>query len=181
MNRSIFAAAVFLLPACVWLTQAYALRNDAQQPIEIEADSMVLDEQPGISRYTGQVILTQGSIRITAEELVIYTEAGELQKMEMQGTTQQRASFKQLSEDGAEVTGHAMRMEYRAAKSHLILLENAELKQNNNFVQSQRIDYNTRQNSLIAGQNRPNNKEPKGENPERVRIVITPDDGPDAQ
>ena len=46
---------------------ASALSSDAQQPIQIEADSLVVRDKENTSTYTGNVRLNQGSLKIRCE------------------------------------------------------------------------------------------------------------------
>ena len=50
---------------------ATALDSDQDQPIQIVADLAVRDELAGETRYEGNVVLTQGSLVITADTLSI--------------------------------------------------------------------------------------------------------------
>lgn len=152
------------------LTPAFALPSDPGQPIEIEAATMVLDQDSGRSTYSGQVILTQGSIRIEAEKLVVYMRDRRLDRLEAFGAGAGQASFRQQLANGGETVARAGRMEYHAPEARLILREQAQLSQGGNRIQSSRIDYNTASNSLIAGQDP---QQTQGEQ-QRVRIVIEP-------
>lgn len=158
---------------------AAALESDSGQPIEIEADLMTLDEQSGISIYRGNVKLAQGSIRITAEELILHMENGRLQQMEILGNEKAPAAFRQLTDSSEEARGQARRIEYTSANSRMVLLGQAELLQGNNHIRSARIDYNTERNSFVAGRT-PEEATPTDQNAvqpqsdERVRIIITP-------
>ena len=49
----------------------WALDSDKEQPIQIVADVAVRDEVAGETRYEGNVVLTQGSLQITADKLSI--------------------------------------------------------------------------------------------------------------
>lgn len=149
---------------------AFALPSDPEQPIEIEAATMVLDQDKGQSTYSGRVILTQGSIRIEAERLIVYMGDRKLDRLEAFGADREQASFRQRLAGGEETVARAGRMEYRAAESRLILRDQAQLSQGGNRIQSERIDYNTASNSLLAGQNL--QQDPAQQ--QRVRIVIEP-------
>ena len=48
---------------------ARALSTDRDQPIEIEADFAELDDSRGVTMYKGNVIVTQGSLKLTGESL----------------------------------------------------------------------------------------------------------------
>lgn len=156
-------------------TSAATLETDAEQAIEIEADRMTLNEQTGISTYSGNVSLSQGSLKITAQQLVIHTENGALQQMKISGEPGKPAVFRQLTPAGDEALGQALNIDYHAQQSRLILTGQAEMRQGGNHIKSERIDYNTETNSLLAGQAA--SKTGTAEKPaadERVKIVINP-------
>ena len=46
-------------------------RHDAGQPIEITADSLAVDETAGTATFLGQVIAGQGTLRLTANKVVV--------------------------------------------------------------------------------------------------------------
>jgi lipopolysaccharide export system protein LptA len=173
--KLILATALAALSGLALPFSAAALEDDAGQPIEIEANLMTLDEQSGVSVYRGHVRLEQGSLRITAEELILRMEGGRLQRMEILGNESSPAVFRQLTETGEEAMGNARRIEYTAADGRMVLLGQAELLQGNNHIRSDRIDYNTERNSFVAGRT-PESVPDAGqtEADERVRIIITP-------
>jgi lipopolysaccharide export system protein LptA len=142
-----------------------------QQSIEIEADTMILDERNNISTYNGNAILIQGNMRIEADKLVVEMKNKRLHRMQMTGAAGQRASFQQSNPDHSPATAYAQYIEYYPAESRLILLDDAELKQGNNHIKGPRIDYNTQTSSLIAGRTENKQGQPKQKS-ERVRIVI---------
>ncbi len=152
-----------------------ALSSDPQQPIEIEANSMTLDELSGTSVFTGQVKFVQGSIQVQAAQIIIYTKNDALDRMSMQGQQGQPATFRQLTDTGTQARGQAVQMEYFVNKSRLILRQAAELQQGENLIRSERIDYNTANNTVIAGKPQDTNgQDTQGGGQERVKIIITP-------
>ncbi|MFT7374996.1 MAG: lipopolysaccharide export system protein LptA, partial [Oceanospirillaceae bacterium] len=60
----LLASASLLLSPSSW-----ALASDRQQPLEIAADSAELNEGEGFSIYTGNVIITQGTMVIEASSV----------------------------------------------------------------------------------------------------------------
>jgi len=55
---------------------AFGLESDSEQPIYIDSDNAVYDEKAQISTYTGNVVATQGTIRIDGDKLVVYLKDG---------------------------------------------------------------------------------------------------------
>ena len=56
---------------------ALALTGDTDQPIHIESDQQSLDMQGNIVTFTGNVVVTQGSIKINADKVVVTRPGGE--------------------------------------------------------------------------------------------------------
>ncbi len=50
---------------------AMALTGDTNQPIHIESDQQSLDMQGNVVTFTGNVVVTQGSIKINADKVVV--------------------------------------------------------------------------------------------------------------
>jgi len=67
------------LGAALGSVSAWALPNDSQQPIHISADDAQLDDKQGVATYTGGVIITQGSMKITGNTVTLTrTPAGDI-------------------------------------------------------------------------------------------------------
>lgn len=160
--------ALWLMVLLAAAAPAVALEGDANQPIEIEADTMTLDNAAGITRYEGSVRLTQGSITVTGERLTLRADNGRLEHMEILGSP---ATFEQQADNGQWARGRARRMEYEAGRSRLLLTGEARMRQGANHIESERIHYNTESNSLTAGKAPPQS----GGDGERVRIIINPE------
>ena len=167
------------LTVCLALSQtALALQSDSEQPVQIEADHMTLDESQGRTEYHGNVHLTQGSITLTADSVLLHNHDGRINSMLITGNSN-LATFKQLTDSGQTAKGQAKRIEYNAQQSRLLLIESAELLQGNNLIRSDRIDYNTETNNLTAGNANNAETQPTTDTTtgsKRVRIVITPDE-----
>lgn len=60
---------------------------DSSAPVEVTADSLAVDQNTGIATFKGNVIIGQGSIRISASEVqVIYSdETGEIARFVASG------------------------------------------------------------------------------------------------
>ncbi|MEL6607367.1 MAG: LptA/OstA family protein [Pseudomonadota bacterium] len=79
-----------LLPvtaAAQGLQVAFAgLDNTADQPVEIAADSMSINQDDGIATLTGNVVVGQGDMRMAAQRiLIIYTQDGGVSRFEATG------------------------------------------------------------------------------------------------
>ena len=124
-------------------SQAWALRSDRQQPIDIKADRVEVDQKQQVSHYIGNVRLEQGSLKITADDVVVYLVDNKLHKIVITGNP---ARFEQQPENNREVvTSQANSMEYYAGKEQLLLKHNAEVNQGGNHFRGDFIEYDTGQ------------------------------------
>lgn len=152
------ALLLLLLPGQLW-----ALSTDGEQPIEVEADELEVRDQEKISIYLGNVVLVQGSLKITADRVVIHlNDANELQLMEMTGTP---ATFRQLDDDQQEILGEALYIDYNQSESLLELRDSARVSQAGDTIESDLIRINTMSSSLQAGST---------ESDQRVKMLIQP-------
>lgn len=72
MTWLIFAIAVATTSA------ASALDEDRYQPITIQADAAMVDDNKGTSVYRGNVTINQGTLHVSADEVEIYTADNEV-------------------------------------------------------------------------------------------------------
>jgi len=152
---------------------AAALATDSQQPIEIQADFAELDDQEGKTIYVGNVEVVQGSIKMTGDKLKVnFSEDRELEDVYLEGRP---AYFKQTPDNGEDVEGEALLIEYHALKNLLHLIQKAKLTQGARLFEGDRINYDT-EKSVITARAIPKT-ERKTSKPAaggRVRIIIPP-------
>ncbi len=148
-----------LLPSAV-----FALSSDRDQPIHINADRMVAEEPKGYSHYLGNVHITQGSMKVDADEVYIYLIDGLLDKLIIIG---EPAKLQQIPDNSTEIVySRAKRMEYFASTDRLFLIKNAEVWQGANRFSGEHIEYDTLNSRVSANSN--------GQESGRIRAVITP-------
>ena len=71
---------------------AFAVTGDTDQPIHIESDQQSLDMQGNVVTFTGNVIVTQGTIKINADKVVVTRPGGEQGKEVMTATVNRQRS-----------------------------------------------------------------------------------------
>ena len=154
---------------------AFALSTDKEKDIEIEADSAEMDDLKGITIYRGDVVVTQGSIRMTGHTMTVYfTDSDDMELVIMQGTP---ATYRQLPDDSETYDkAEALQMEYYALKDYIILIDKAlVIKPNGSRMSGSRIEYDTVRSKIIAKGSKSTVK-PKGGSTEKKkdgRIKIT--------
>src|SRR6266852_4078026 len=71
-----------LLCAC---GNVYALNSDRRQPIKVSADKVDVNQKNGVTRYSGNVKLIQGTLHINADEIVVRYRAGNIETVSATG------------------------------------------------------------------------------------------------
>ncbi len=174
-DLTIYKACLVLLlaPPC-----AAALSTDKDQDIEVEADTAMLDDTRNISIYTGNVVVTQGSMRITGDKLTLYyTDDRELEKTIVEGTP---ATFRQLPDNSAVYDeAEAKVMEYYESDSLLILTGSAFILKDRNRLTGARVEYDTERSQVLALGSLPETPAATTDSPAtgedtRVRVIIPP-------
>lgn len=144
---------LFLISAFAWLSflapNAFALSTDKDQDIEIEADTAELDDSTGITVYLGNVIVTQGTLKMTGDKMTIYhDENDEVELVVMVGRP---ATYRQLPDDATIYDeAESLRMEYYEQKQFAILIEQAEVRKPDSTMRGKRIEYDTEKNIVKA-------------------------------
>lgn len=128
------AAALTLAP--LW---AAALPEDRAQPIQLEASRGQLDQKTGVSVYEGNVIITQGSMRLTADTVTIYVKDNNFQRMEATGAPA-NLRYKPTA-DKPEIQGASPRVEYDVAGAKVTMSGGAKLTQGQDVFTGDRIEY----------------------------------------
>lgn len=158
-------AALLLLP-----TAALAERSDRNQPVNIEADRVTVDDRAKTHTFIGNVILSQGSLMIKGEQLVVTQGADGFQTGVATGGDAGLASFRQRREGTTEyVEGEAERIEYDSRSEQARLFNRARVSSGGDEVQGHYIEYDAITENYAA-RSLPSGAGEGG----RVRAVIQP-------
>ncbi|KAA0949615.1 MULTISPECIES: lipopolysaccharide transport periplasmic protein LptA [unclassified Pseudomonas] len=160
------------LGAALGSVSAWALPNDSEQPIHIQADDAQLDDKQGVATYKGDVIITQGSMKITgntvtltrnpAGEIDVVTSVGNLAYFEQQ----------QKATDPAPIKGYGVTIQYHAQQNRIVLIDRAKvLSSDGNSTEGEKIIYDTK--TQIAQAGRANGSKVTTPRP-RIDMVIQP-------
>lgn len=120
---------------------SYALPNDQQKPVSIEADSAFFDQKQGTANYSGNVVVKQGSILIKAQALSIITnpETGEFQSLSANGSPSQFSQ--QLDQAGNTMHANGDTLDYDVTKGQLEIHNNGYLKRGEDEISADYIHY----------------------------------------
>lgn len=128
---------------------AMALTGDTDQPIHIESDQQSLDMQGNIVTFTGNVVVTQGTIKINADKVVVTRPANEKGKEVIDGYGNP-ATFYQMQDNGKPVKGHASKMHYELQNDFVVLTGNAYLEQLDSNIKGDKITYLVKEQKMQA-------------------------------
>jgi lipopolysaccharide export system protein LptA len=131
---------IFLLASSSLLLSpsSWALASDRQQPLEIAADSAEFNEGEGFSIYTGNVIITQGTMVIEASSVkVTFNDDGIQTMLATDGLHDGLSYMRQQSEPTGEEQIELMeawgkRIDYQINAEYLTILGSAKLIQRGN-------------------------------------------------
>lgn len=162
--RRLCALLLLCLPAT-----GLALSSDRDQPIHIEADSAILMEQEGLSTYTGNVAIRQGTLQLHGDHMTVYISGSNIDRIILTGNP---ATIVQRPEGSdKDLHAEAGKMEYSAAKERIILTGAARIWQaDGKEFRSEKIIYNIGTNTVNAGDS---------SSGERVHITLHPKQKPD--
>lgn len=134
---------------------SYALQRDAKQPIEIEADSVVVDERKGLSVYTGNAKITQGSLMLSAEKIQLFNTQKKVTKMIAIGTKNKRAHYKQNQPNQQRfIEASALNITYFIQQQILHLKGRAHLLQGFDSFKGSMLNYDIKNNKVVAKQSK---------------------------
>ena len=171
---------LFFLLSLITLRSAYALDSDKYQPIDIAADTALLDDKAGKAVYRGNVQLTQGSLKIIAEQIVI--EAGDVGKVKKVIATGNLAQFFQTpKEQDKPIEAEANTVEYHVADEKIVLTENARVVQNNNIFEGNIIEYDIKLEKLQAHGKTLTGGTGSSNGDGRVKMVLQPQTEPEPE
>ena len=153
---------IFFLYISTGITLSYSYEPDRKKPIFLESDSAKWDEESQKSTYRGNVVVTQGSMLLTGELLIVTSRNNEINRMVITG---EKATYKQKTVSGKIINEKKKKIQYYVDRSKIIFINKAILTQTNNIVRSNKIIYNTDSENITAG-------DKKGKS--RVKMTLEP-------
>ncbi|THF63768.1 lipopolysaccharide transport periplasmic protein LptA [Pseudothauera nasutitermitis] len=169
MNRPVSTALLCLLTLAAM--PALAERADREQPVNIEANQVNVDDRTKTHIFEGDVILTQGTLQIRGDKLVVTQGADGFQTGVATALDNRLATFRQRREGTNEyVEGEAERIEYDSRTERARLFVRALVKSGGDEVRGNFIEYDAISENYVVT-NAPGSSPQSGG---RVRAVIQP-------
>lgn len=162
-----------------------ALPEDAQQEMTILSDSAEYDGKAGIVIYKGNVVLTQGTMTIKSERLMIIRNGKALEKAVAEGKP---ATYQQqIKADQGMTTARGNRIDYFATRKEVLFTGQAHMQQEGNEFSGKLITFDIDQERVRASSGISKiseDKKPTGQaeqTPQRIKVIIQPEQVSDSE
>lgn len=143
---------------------AQSLQSDYDQPINVSSVSQHAKMKSNTITFIDDVLLTQGTIKITANKLTVIR--GKATNQEIMIAEGDVATFYQTQDDGKPFDAQANIIHYDVAQSKITLTGNAQVKQLDSQINGSKIVYFLETEELIV--------ESSQNGQERVKTVFLP-------
>jgi lipopolysaccharide export system protein LptA len=154
-----------------------AERADRDRPVHLEADRATVQDANKLATFTGNVVLTQGTLVIRADKMTVKEDANGFQQATAFGNL---ASFRQKRDGKDEyVEGWSERMEYDGKADKVQLFKKARLRRGQDEVHGEYISYDAVNEFFQVNGSGETGTQTHSEG--RVRAVIQPKKKPDTE
>ena len=161
---AIIGALLFALPA-------HAEKADRNKPIHLEADRVTVDDAKQVATFTGNVVLTQGTLVMRGDRMEVRQDKEGFRQGVMWGNL---AYFRQKREGFDElIEGWAERVEYDGRNDKVQMFSRAMLKRGQDEVRGNYISYDANTEFFQVNGGGPKSAAAKSGD-ERVRVILQP-------
>lgn len=162
MSRPV-ARTLLLVAMIACAGQAGARSSDRNQPMNLEANNQECSlEENGQCIFTGNVVITQGTLELRAAKAVIHRKDGQPSRAVLTGSP---ATMKQEMDDGTPMDARAQSIDYDIIAEVVTMVGDVRVVQPRGTMTGARLVYNTKSGQVNSGNTSGN---------ERVRMVIQP-------
>jgi lipopolysaccharide export system protein LptA len=164
--RNNLLSAIFLF---LYVSSSWAERADREKPLQLDADQVTINDAQQISTFTGKVKLTQGTMQLLGDKIVVVQSKDGFTLATVYGNT---ASFRQKREGSNEyVEGYGERIIYDARTESVDFYGQARVKRDLDDVRGEHITYSVKTEIFqVSGSKANADNTP----PKRVRAVLQP-------
>ncbi len=129
----------------------FAMPGDRDKPIEIEAESVFVDESTGFNQFMGDVVITQGSLILSAELIEVQTSDEEVESMVAKGSQQKPAKYIQSQPNQARfIEATAIEITYDVEKGLVFLIGDANLVQGFDSFSGETLEYDINNDKVLV-------------------------------
>ena len=172
MQRLHKALAFLAISLAFGLPGARAERADRDKPVNVEADKITVDDVNKVHQFEGNVQMTQGTLLIRADRIVVTQDDAGSQKGNASGGRNGLSTFRQKREGKDEyVEGEAERIQHDSSSEKTELFGRAMVQSGQDKVRGEYIVYDARTETYLVDGRKVGDKGASGG---RVRAVIQP-------
>ncbi|MDF1693027.1 MAG: lipopolysaccharide transport periplasmic protein LptA [Zhongshania sp.] len=165
-SKAALATTLLLSVSCI----ALSLPEDRKQAINLSSDRAIYENNQGV--YIGNVSMSQGSLKISADKLTIIEANRKVEKVIAEGSP---AYFEQQPRaDEGVVVASAQRIEYSLQQEEILLQRNASITHRGSKISGDRVVYNGRKQMVVADGG-------TAEKEHRVKMTLQPQAIPDSE
>ena len=151
MEYKVFINKLLILLMAFVTSLVFALPEDTKQPIEIEAQSVVVDETTGFSEFSGNAVVRQGSLLLSAELIQVQTDNEEVVSMIAKGSLEKPAKYIQSQENQARfIEATATLITYDVDEGMIFLVGNAHLVQGFDSFSGDTLNYDINNDKVVV-------------------------------
>jgi lipopolysaccharide export system protein LptA len=171
-RHSLTVIATTLLLICA--PPAFAERADREKPINLEADRISMDDVKKVQLFEGNVVMTQGTLQIRTNKLIVTQDADGFQKGTALGGANGLARFRQKREGKEEfIEGESERIEHDARNEKTEFFVRAWVKSGLDEVKGNYVSYDAMTEKFLVTSGS-ETKTAIGVPQARVRAIIQP-------
>jgi lipopolysaccharide export system protein LptA len=132
-------AALVIAMSLVPVAPAHADKSDRDKPINLEADRVTVDDAKQIATFTGNVVLTQGTMILRGDRMEVRQDKAGFR----QGTTWGNLAYFRQKREGFDdyIEGWAERIEYDSRADKVQMFNRSMLKRAQDEVRGNYISY----------------------------------------
>lgn len=163
--RFIAPAALLLASSLCGAQQAPAQEVDeavVEPPIIIDSDTNQYDLRSGVTRFSDNVTIQRGAMRVNADEGVVHQADGRITLVELFGNP---TTWRDRLDDGSIVEGQAEHIEFEVAENVVTLIGNARLQHEQGRFTGDELVYDLDTESLAG----------RGSSDNQARVILEGD------
>lgn len=165
------AALNILLVFAACCPLAHAEKGDRDKPVNIEADKMTADDNKKITYFEGKVILTQGTIRLTADHMTVHEDPDGFKYASAYGAP---VTFRQKRAGVNEwIDGVAQHVEYNGKIDRVELFDKALVHRDKDEIRGDYLSYDLKTEFFQAHGSNNTGQEPAAPGG-RVHVTLQP-------
>jgi lipopolysaccharide export system protein LptA len=153
------------------MVNAHAELADRDKPINIESNKMTADDNKKVTYFEGHVVLTQGTIRLTADRMTVREDAAGFKYASAYG---EPVTFRQKREGLNEwVDGVAQHAEYDGKIERIELFEKALVRREKDEIRGNYLAYDMK-TEFMQGHGTPAPSTAPNSSSGRVHVILQP-------